>query len=107
MLYFLSQSNEVNTYRIGRIPFSEDLISGEDVQNNSTLANYKRHFIYPRINHCLYCKALMWKNEKLTNSKKNKLLFGSCCQQGKIHLPALNPIRFWPLRRRQLMLIKH
>ncbi|QRW04504.1 ATP-dependent DNA helicase PIF1 [Ceratobasidium sp. AG-Ba] len=36
---------------------------------------------------CSYCKALHWDAEKLSKSRANQPVFGSCCKQGKIQLP--------------------
>ncbi|KAF6175647.1 hypothetical protein GIB67_022649 [Kingdonia uniflora] len=38
------------------------------------------------------CHALHWLDEKLTNSLRYRPLFGTCCKQGKIRLPILQPL---------------
>ena len=40
---------------------------------------------------CPSCKALHWLDECLTKSSKVNPKFGSCCYQGKISLPPLQP----------------
>jgi len=40
---------------------------------------------------CPSCKALHWLDERLTKSSKVNPKFGSCCYQGKISLPPLQP----------------
>src|SRR5216683_7645850 len=40
---------------------------------------------------CPSCKALYWLNERLTKSSKVHPKFGTCCYQGKISLPPLQP----------------
>ncbi|KAF6162866.1 hypothetical protein GIB67_021015 [Kingdonia uniflora] len=41
---------------------------------------------------CPSCHALHWLDEKLTNSSRYRPLFGTCCKQGKIRLPILQPL---------------
>lgn len=38
---------------------------------------------------CSNCRAFYWMDEKLTRSSFIRPLFGTCCLQGKIMLPAL------------------
>ena len=38
---------------------------------------------------CSFCAALHWMDERLSNSSLSNPLFGLCCTQGKIRLPAL------------------
>ncbi|KAF6145996.1 hypothetical protein GIB67_033355 [Kingdonia uniflora] len=41
---------------------------------------------------CPSCHAFHWLDEKLTNSSRYRPLFGTCCNQGKIRLPILQPL---------------
>ena len=40
---------------------------------------------------CQHCGALHWKAERLTASRKNNILFGICCNSGRVQLPPLDP----------------
>ena len=40
---------------------------------------------------CQHCKALHWKAERLSTSRKNSALFGTCCNSGRVQLPPLDP----------------
>ncbi|KAF8996487.1 hypothetical protein BDQ17DRAFT_1514095, partial [Cyathus striatus] len=40
---------------------------------------------------CIHCGALHWIDEKLTKSSKKDPRFGTCCLQGKVKLPSLQP----------------
>ena len=40
---------------------------------------------------CRSCKALHWADEQLSGSSKKNPKFGTCCHQGKVVLPVLQP----------------
>ena len=40
---------------------------------------------------CQHCSALHWKAEQLSASKKDNVLFGTCCNSGRVQLPPLDP----------------
>jgi hypothetical protein len=40
---------------------------------------------------CTFCHALLWLDERLSNSSKTTPRFGLCCYQGKVKPPYLNP----------------
>ncbi|KIK00972.1 hypothetical protein K443DRAFT_99409 [Laccaria amethystina LaAM-08-1] len=40
---------------------------------------------------CSSCGALHWMVEKLSDSSKRNLRFGTCCMDGKVQLPPLQP----------------
>ena len=40
---------------------------------------------------CQHCEALHWKAERLSMSRKNNVLFGTCCNSGRVQLPPLDP----------------
>lgn len=40
---------------------------------------------------CQYCEAFHWKEERLSKSTKANVLFGTCCNSGRVHLPPLDP----------------
>ncbi|KAF8598707.1 hypothetical protein BDV93DRAFT_498541, partial [Ceratobasidium sp. AG-I] len=48
---------------------------------------------------CRHCGAFHWRDEKLSTSTRNNILFGSCCRQGKIEvaLPQRPPPTLWRL----------
>ena len=48
-----------------------------------------QHFLGRMDVKCPYCSALHWMDEKLFKSSTRNPLFGTCCLQGKIHLPLL------------------
>ena len=74
-------------FRAAVIPFNETLITGNDISQD------KRHRLPKRHAKCDFCKALMWDDERLSNSTKNKPKFGVCCLQGQVELP---PLRTMP-----------
>ena len=41
---------------------------------------------------CTFCCALLWLDERLSNSSKRNPRFSLCCYQGKVKPPYLNPI---------------
>ena len=41
---------------------------------------------------CTFCHALLWLDERLSNSSRINPRFGLCCYQGKVKPPYLNPI---------------
>lgn len=51
----------------------------------------ERHFLGEMNVPCSHCSALHFETEKLTNSSKRHPKFGSCCLQGQIKLPQLQP----------------
>ncbi|KAF8601303.1 hypothetical protein BDV93DRAFT_585782 [Ceratobasidium sp. AG-I] len=48
---------------------------------------------------CPHCGSFHWRDEKLSSSTRNNILFGSCCHQGKIEvaLPQRPPPTLWRL----------
>ena len=40
---------------------------------------------------CQHCQALHWKGERLTASRKDNVVFGTCCNSGRVELPPLEP----------------
>jgi hypothetical protein len=79
------------TFRIARLQFNEDMVTGPNVCQIKDSADYARHRLPKREDECNYCHAIMWEDEKLTCSTANNNKFGTCCLQGKIDLPPLNP----------------
>ena len=39
---------------------------------------------------CQYCQALHWKAERLSVSRKDNIVFGTCCNSGRVQLPPLD-----------------
>ena len=62
-----------NLYFIARRPYEEP----------------PRHDLGPMDVSCKHCKALHWMDEKTANSSKTNSAFGSCCNHGKVKLPAI------------------
>ena len=48
-----------------------------------------RHYLGKMDVECPKCKALHWRDEKLTNSSNARPQFGRCCNSGKVDLPLL------------------
>jgi hypothetical protein len=78
-------------YKIATKPFSENLISGDNVCMEKNSKNYLRHCFPKRSIECPECSALMWKEEKIPDSTKTVNKFSLCCMKGKIKIPNPDP----------------
>ncbi|KAF6151085.1 hypothetical protein GIB67_042420 [Kingdonia uniflora] len=73
--------------------FFNDLNMDSDFELNiDPLIHEIRHYFENIDIECLLYHALHWLDEKLTNSSHYRSLFGTCCKQGKIRLPILQPL---------------
>ncbi len=73
--------------------FSEQLITGDKIVQDPTDPDCYRYKIEKRDQQCQFCNALMWFDERVkSTSKKDSLLFSSCCNSGRAILPELCPI---------------
>lgn len=60
----------------------------ERAEIHSSVSN-KRHNLGQMDVECVYCGALHWLDERITNSSQSRPIFGTCCLQGKVRLPLL------------------
>lgn len=81
------KEKQLSTIRIARQPnFTQNMIRGEHVELNTESTNYAIHVLPKRNVRCQYCSALMWFDEKTSNSSKKSPKFGLCCLSGQVNL---------------------
>ncbi|KAF6164267.1 hypothetical protein GIB67_010237 [Kingdonia uniflora] len=72
--------------------FNDDNMDLDFEFNINPLVHETRHYLGNMDIECPSCHALHWLDEKLTNSSRYRPLFKTCCKQGKIRLPNLQPL---------------
>ncbi|KAF6157214.1 hypothetical protein GIB67_041675 [Kingdonia uniflora] len=72
--------------------FSDDNMELDFEFNIDHLIHETQHYLGNMDIECPSCHALHWLDEKLANSSCYRTLFGTCCKQGKIRLPILQPL---------------
>lgn len=74
-------------YRIARQPFNIDLVCGSNVVKEKNSELYGRHLIPKRNAICTNCQAILWLDERTSNSSKKNPIFNFCCSNGKVSVP--------------------
>ncbi|KAF6134322.1 hypothetical protein GIB67_005714 [Kingdonia uniflora] len=72
--------------------FNDDNMDSDYEFNVDPLIHESRHYLGNMDIECPSCHVLYWLDKKLTNSSRYRPLFGTCCKQGKIRLPILQPL---------------
>ncbi|KAF6165382.1 hypothetical protein GIB67_018826 [Kingdonia uniflora] len=72
--------------------FNDDNMDLEFEFNIDPLVHETRHYLGNMDIECPLCHTLHWLDKKLTNSSCYRPLFETCCKQGKIRLPILQPL---------------
>ncbi|KAF6157063.1 hypothetical protein GIB67_041524 [Kingdonia uniflora] len=73
--------------------FFNDLNMDSEFEFNiDVLIHETRHYLENMDIESPLCHTLHWLKEKLINSSRYRPLFGTCCKQGKIRLPILQPL---------------
>ncbi|KAF6168761.1 hypothetical protein GIB67_012159 [Kingdonia uniflora] len=72
--------------------FNDDNMDSDFENNVDPLIHESRHYLGNMDVECPLCHALHWLDGKLINSSRYRPLFGTCCKQGKIRLPILQPL---------------
>ncbi|KAF6157208.1 hypothetical protein GIB67_041669 [Kingdonia uniflora] len=72
--------------------FNDDNMDLDFEFNVDPLIHESQHYLGNMDIQCPLCHTLHWLDEKLTNSSRYRPLFGTCCKQGKIRLPILQPL---------------
>ncbi|KAF6149561.1 hypothetical protein GIB67_003709 [Kingdonia uniflora] len=72
--------------------FSDDKMDLDFEFNVDPLIHESQHYLGNMDIECPSCHALHWLDKKLTNSSRYRPLFRTCCKQGKIRLPILQPL---------------
>ncbi len=74
-------------FMIGKkLDFMPKDVIGEHVVLDENLPDFARHIIPPRDQTCPHCQALLWLEERTTNSRKNNPKFNCCCVGGKVKI---------------------
>ncbi|KAF6160384.1 hypothetical protein GIB67_019153 [Kingdonia uniflora] len=72
--------------------FNDDNLDLDFEFNVDPLIHESQHYLENMDIECPSCHALHWLDKKLTNSSRYRPLFKTCCKQGKIRLPILQPL---------------